>query len=66
MSATAELKGLRGEVLDQQHQLDRLTRLVDAKHDELDEVNAKVARAEAKLANIRSEIAKIKAHYGVS
>ena len=63
MSAMAEL---RGEVLDLQHQLDRLTRLVDAKHDELDEARAKVAQAEAKLANIRGEIAKIKSHYGVS
>ena len=65
MSATAEIRGLKGEVVDLQHQLDWVTRLVDAKHDELDQLNAKVARAEARLANIKSEIQKIKAHYGV-
>ena len=66
MSATAELKGLRGEVLDLQHQFDRLTRLVDAKHDELDQAIAKVRREEARLEKIRSEIKRICAHFGVS
>jgi len=63
MSALTQLKS---EVLDLQHQLDRLTRLADAKHEELDQIDADIHREKAKLEKIRAEIARIKAHFGVS
>jgi len=63
MSATAELKR---DLAGLQAEYDALTHAIDAKHDEPDEARAKVRREEARLANIRSEIAKIKSHYGVS
>ena len=63
MSATAQLKQ---DIRELEREHDALVRACERKHDELDEVKAKVAREEAKLANIKSEIAKIKSHYGVS
>jgi hypothetical protein len=62
MSAAAELKQ---DVLELQHQYDRLTRLVEAKSEELDLVNSEIGRETAKLEKIRAEIKKIKAHFGV-
>jgi len=63
MSATAELKQ---DIRELEREHDALVRACDRKHDELDEVNAEIAREQARLANIKSEIQKIKAHYGVS
>ena len=62
MSATAELKQ---DIRELEREHDALVRACERKHDELDQLNSEVGRAEAKLANIKSEIQKIKAHYGV-
>ena len=63
MSATAELKR---DLAGLQAEYDALTHAIDAKHDELDEVIAKVRREEARLEKIKAEITRIKSHYGVS
>jgi len=62
MSAVADLKR---DTLEQQHQLDRLTRMVEAKHEELDLINADIRRETARLEKIRAEIKRIKSHFGV-
>jgi hypothetical protein len=63
MSATAEL---RRDILSLQGDYDHLTRLVEAKQEELDLINTDIGRETAKLSKIRAEIARIKSHFGVS
>jgi hypothetical protein len=62
MSATAQLKQ---DILSLQGDYDRLTRMVDAKHEELDLVVADIRRETARLEKIRAEIKRIKSHFGV-
>ena len=62
MSAAAELKR---DLLDLQGQYDQLNRLYEAKHEELDLINADIRRETARLEKIRAEIKRIKSHFGV-
>jgi hypothetical protein len=62
MSAVAELKR---DLLELHREYDGLTRMVEAKHEELDLIQADVRRANAELEKIRSEIKRIKQHFGV-
>jgi hypothetical protein len=62
MSAVAALKH---DILELQHQHDRLARLVEAKHQELDEIDGEIRRSRAMLDKIRSEIKRIKQQVGV-
>jgi hypothetical protein len=62
MSATAQLKQ---DILSLQGDYDHLRRMVEAKQEEFDQINADVRRANAVLAKIKAEIATIKSHFGV-
>jgi hypothetical protein len=62
MSATAELKR---DTLALQHEYDKLKRMYEAKHEELDLIVADIRRETARLEKIRAEIKRIKAHFGV-
>jgi hypothetical protein len=62
MSATAELKR---DLLDLQGEYDKLTRMVEAKNEELDLISADIRRETARLEKIRAEIKRIKNHFGV-
>jgi hypothetical protein len=62
MSAAAELKQ---NTLALQHEYDKLNRLFEAKHEELDLILSDIRRETARLEKIRAEIARIKAHFGV-
>ena len=62
MSAVAEQ---RGELRELQREYDALNRAVDEKHEEFDRINADIRRELARLEKIRSEIARIKTHFGV-
>jgi hypothetical protein len=63
MSAVAAQ--LKHDILELQHQHDRLARLVEAKHQELDEIDGEIRRENDRLEKIRSEIKRIKQHFGV-
>jgi hypothetical protein len=56
---------LRREVLDLEAKHDALVREIDRKHEELDQVRARVSAETDRLAKIQAEIAKIKAKFGV-
>jgi hypothetical protein len=56
---------LRGDIRDLEAQHDRLVREIDRKHDELDQVRAKIKREGDRLGKIQAEIARVKNHFGV-
>jgi hypothetical protein len=62
MSATAQLKQ---DILALQGDYDRLTRMVEAKHEEFDLIVADIRSETARLEKIRAELKQIKAHFGV-
>jgi predicted nucleic acid-binding Zn-ribbon protein len=63
MSAVAELKR---DVTALEAEHDALVRTITRKHAELDQLNTHVRAATERLDKIRAEIARVKAHFGVS
>jgi len=63
MSARAEL---RSDIAGLEVEHDALVRACEREYEELDRVKAERSREEARLAKIKAEINRIKAHFGVS
>jgi predicted nucleic acid-binding Zn-ribbon protein len=62
MSAVAQLKS---DVTALEAERDALVRAITRKHEELDSLNTQIKAATERLDRIKSEIAKVKAHFGV-